>query len=158
MRHPLQLSTTVRVPVNDYAWSLDHPFPDPALTARKFASLFTPDGELTMPDDDLQQRTYVGRKAIAKIYLENRTDTKYLHVTSNIRVTPTSDKTATGTSYASFHIHSATGSMKDEGAITGITEYRDEYRITGKGCKLFKRIAVIRLLRLIGYIEDPVTQ
>jgi len=142
--------------VNDYAWYLDHAQPDLAKSASKFAKLFTGDGALTVHDDDLNDQTHTGHKAIANYYLDNRSYTRYLHVTSNIRINPTSDTTATGTSYASFYIHSNTGSMKDEGALTGVMEFRDEYRISEGACRFSKRRGILRLLSIDGVIGAPV--
>ena len=141
--------------VNDTVWYLDHPGANLSQTAMDYAGLFTDNAELTQPDDNLDDRTYVGREQIAERYLDNRADTRFLHVVTNIRVMPTSDRTATGTSYVSFYQHAAGGSMKDKGAITGVMESRDEYRITEKGCKITKRISILRMISLVGIIATP---
>ncbi len=141
--------------VNDYAWYLDHPDTDLSQTAGKFADLFEEDADVILIDDDLAERPYAGRKGFMERYLDNRGHTRFLHVTSNIRVRPTSVNTATGTSYVTISLHAAGGSMKDEGAVTLIEEFRDEYRMTVQGCKFSKRKSMVRWFSINGVIEDP---
>ena len=82
--------------VNDYAWHLDHPGPDLSLSAQKFADLFVEGADVVLIDDDLAERPYPGRNGLVERYLDNRSHTRFLHVTSNIRIVPTSQDTATG--------------------------------------------------------------
>lgn len=141
--------------VNDYAWHLDHPNDDAVQTAELFADLFAPDGVLVAPDDEPVLQTYAGRGAIIERYLDSSAHTRFLHLTSNIRVTPTSDITATGTSYLYFQAHGIGGSMNDEGAIKGILENRDDYRMIGQKCKFVRRISDYRWFSLDGMISPP---
>ncbi len=141
--------------VNDVAWLLDHPDEDLDKSARAFARLFTANGALTEPNDNLDDETFSGQAAIAARYRDNRTTTRFLHVTSNIRVIPLSETEARGTSYTSFRFHGATGSMEDEGAITGLAEHRDLYQLDAKGCKIARRVTTYRIINLVPIITDP---
>ncbi len=141
--------------VNDYAWYLDHPGSDLSQSAQDFANLFTEDADVSLIDDNLGHRSSVGRKAPLEHYSDNRTHTRFLHVTSNIRIKPTSNNTARGTSYLTIKLHIVGGSMKDEGAVTLIEEHRDEYRMTESGCQFSMRKATLRWFSINGIIEDP---
>ncbi len=76
-------------------------------------------------------------------------------MTSNVRVTPTSDAVARGTSYTSFRFHLVAGSMEDEGAITGLAEHRDLYRLAPDGCKIARRVTTFRIINLVPAITRP---
>ena len=88
--------------VNDYAWYMDHPSPDVNKAAKKFTGLFTKDAEAYLHDDNLELTLNNGHAEIYSRYLDYQIYTKYLQVTSNIRITPISDTAAKGTSYTSF--------------------------------------------------------
>ena len=140
--------------VNDYAWYLDHPGEDMDATSRAFASLFTEDAELKLANAQLVEETFIGHDAIASRFLQGRDTTRFLHVTSNIRVVQTGETTAVGTNYVTVYIHPIGGSMA-ENSIQGIAEYRDEYRVTDEGCKISNRFAYLRLFGAGGTIADP---
>ena len=48
--------------------------------------------------------------------------------------------------------------MKDEGAVTLIEEYHDEYKLTGSKCKFTKRRANLRWFNIVGIISDPASR
>lgn len=139
--------------VNDVVWLLDHPGPDLQASAGLFASLFTGDASLTAPNDDLADETHTGAKALTAYYLNNRSDTRFLHITSNIRIWRISGQKAAGTHYVSFSMHAGTGSMKDAGAVRGVLENHDEYRVSGNGCQIAKRVSLLRWISLDGVID-----
>ena len=154
--------------VNDYAWFVDHPTSNPVERAQDFANLFTKDAELTAHDWAPDDEIHIGRKAIADYYLAHyirinanvasKHHTSFLHFTSNIRVTPLSDHSATGTSYASV-IFQAGGEIVTAGMMHPdvFLEYHDEYRFTAKGCKFSKRRSVMRMFITSYGIEPPTT-
>jgi hypothetical protein len=152
---PLSIVEACTRTVNDYAWYMDHPIPDANQAVKKFADLFTKDAQIVLHDDNLELIQHIGHEQISDRYLDFQLFTKYLHVTSNIRITPISDTTAKGTSYTSFFMHLLDGSMVDEGAIKGLWEYRDEYQIVDGVCKISKREENMRYMNLFSFIADP---
>jgi len=149
----LSMTEACTLTVNTYAWYLDHPGPDPVRRAEEFASLFTDDASLTRPDYAPEPETFHGRAAIAQSYLETIAYSRLLYLTSNIRIMPVTDTTATGTSSLTVYMHADTGSMKDEGASTAILENRDAYEMTKDGCKFSDRTSTLRFLSNLGVIE-----
>ncbi len=119
----------------DYGWYRDHP----EGMKDAYADLFTEDAELSFGG-----RTFNGRKAIADNMTENRDRVTSVHLMTNIRVTPTSDTTAIGESYAMiFFTPASPGPHLVEG-YSVVAEYHDEYRLTESGWKIAKRTLVPR--------------
>ena len=157
---PAQAETTAQIvactqTVNDYAWYLDHPGDDMAATAQSFAQLFTEEAVLRLANARLEEETFTGHEEIAGRYLQGRGQMRFLHLMSNIRVRPTSDTTATGTNYVQIFIHPIGVSMDDPRGVTGVAEYRDEYRFEDGVCRISNRYANLRLLSLQNIIQDP---
>ncbi len=121
--------------MQDYAWYIDHPNPE------GFANLFTKDATLV-----LNSRTMNGHeelKAFINSGSENRTA---VHLMSNLRVTPTSDTTATGTSYLTVFIMPGGEGIKRVDGFSAIAEYHDEFVIDDEGCKIAKRKLIPRVI------------
>jgi hypothetical protein len=157
---PAQAESTAQIvacrqTVNDYAWYLDHPGDDMSATAQAFAQLFTEDAVLRLANARLEEETFTGHSEIAGRYLQGRDQMRFLHLMSNIRIQPTSDTTATGTNYVQIFIHPIGASMDDPRGVTGVAEYRDEYRFEDGVCRISNRYANLRLLSLQNIIQDP---
>ena len=158
MAFSLSMTEACTLTVNSYAWYLDHPGNDPARRAEEFADLFTAGAILTRPNDAPELETFKGRTAIAKSYLETTAFSRMIYLSSNIRIMPATDTTATGTSYLTVYMHATSGSMKDAGAVTAIMENRDEYEMTGDGCRISSRNSTLRMISTDGAIQPPQAQ
>lgn len=142
----------------DYAWYLDHPDEDHDVTAAKFAELFTADGSWEVSNMQLQMETHTGPEAIMARYMDGRDRFRFMHLITNHRVNPTSDTTATGTSYVEFYIHPIDGDMTDDFGVTGVAEYRDTYEFEDGVCKITSRTGVPRFISLENKITDPIPE
>lgn len=142
----------------DYAWYLDHPDADLSITARKFATLFTEEATWKVSNTDLEIVSHVGTDAIQARYLQGRDQFRFMHLIANHRVVPTSETTATGTSYVEFYIHPIGADMTHEFGITGVAEYRDVYEFKDGICRITLREGVPRLISLQNKITDPIPE
>lgn len=142
----------------DYAWYLDHPDEDHGKTAARFADLFTEDATWTVSGMDLKLATHAGPEEIAARYLQGRDQFRFMHLIANHRVNPTSDTTATGTSYVEFYIHPIGADMTHEFGVTGVAEYRDSYEYKDGVCRITAREGVPRFISLENKIHDPIPE
>lgn len=142
----------------DYAWYLDHPDLDLDITAAKFVSLFAEDGTWTVSNTELQMETHTGPDEIAARYLQGRDSMRFIHLITNHRVNPTSDTTATGTSYVEFYIHPIGADMTHDFGVTGVAEYRDTYVFNDGTCLITSREGVPRFISLENKIHDPIPE
>lgn len=142
----------------DYAWHLDHPEADLNASATKFAALFTEDGTWTVSNLELELETHTGPEELKARYLQGRDAFRFMHLIANHRVNPTSDTTATGTSYVEFYIHPIGSDMSDDFGVTGVAEYRDTYLYEDGVCRITSREGVPRFISLQNKITDPIPE
>lgn len=141
--------------VHDYAWYLDHPGDDLAVTAAAFADLFTEDGVAVLANARLVEETHEGHAAIEARYLQGRDRLRFFHVMSNVRIQPLSATQASGTSYVTVYIHPIGGSMEEDGAVRVLAEYRDHYVMEEGQCLLTHRRSVVRMIDRDGVLSPP---
>jgi hypothetical protein len=144
--------------VMDYVWFLDHVDADANKTALAFADLFTEDAVLSVSTFKLEETEVKGREEIANRYLLHRNSNRFLHLMTNIRVTPISDRIAIGTNYVSFFVHPNDADMNHSDAAHGVGEYRDRYQLTDDGWKFSSRRSLVRLHSQTSVISAPVPE
>ena len=130
-----EIEDACRALVMGYAVHRDQHNPD------EFAALFTENAVL-----DVLGERFEGRQALKQRMLDARGGQWSVHLMSTILITPTSDKSAHGTSYVTVYMGEPGDSPVPLTTPSGVGEYHDRFVLTDEGWKIAERRFVPRLM------------